>query len=103
MLFSRQPSLHKMRIMGHKAEDLDWLTFRLNLSCTSPSYAGDETNLHEPQSLPAQAKTEFMMLSTRVVVSCHGHRPRFSVGGAKDDQTQYFHLQSSAFQPAYVV
>jgi len=36
VLFNRQPSLHKMSIMGHRAKVLDWSTFRLNLSCTSP-------------------------------------------------------------------
>jgi DNA-directed RNA polymerase II subunit RPB1 len=36
VLFNRQPSLHKMSIMGHKAKVLDWSTFRLNLSCTAP-------------------------------------------------------------------
>jgi DNA-directed RNA polymerase II subunit RPB1 len=34
VLFNRQPSLHKMSIMGHRAKVLDWSTFRLNLSCT---------------------------------------------------------------------
>lgn len=36
VLFNRQPSLHKMSIMGHRAKVLDWSTFRLNLSCTAP-------------------------------------------------------------------
>jgi DNA-directed RNA polymerase II subunit RPB1 len=36
VLFNRQPSLHKMSIMGHKVKVLDWSTFRLNLSCTAP-------------------------------------------------------------------
>ena len=28
VLFNRQPSLHKMSIMGHRAKVLDWSTFR---------------------------------------------------------------------------
>ena len=36
VLFNRQPSLHKMSIMGHRAKVLDWSTFRLNLSVTTP-------------------------------------------------------------------
>jgi DNA-directed RNA polymerase II subunit RPB1 len=36
VLFNRQPSLHKMSIMGHMVKVLDWSTFRLNLSCTAP-------------------------------------------------------------------
>ena len=31
VFFNRQPSLHKMSIMGHKAKILDGSTFRLNL------------------------------------------------------------------------
>ncbi|GAX18796.1 DNA-directed RNA polymerase II subunit RPB1 [Fistulifera solaris] len=78
VLFNRQPSLHKMSIMGHRAKVLDWSTFRLNLSCTSPynaDFDGDEMNLHVPQSLTARAEAEFMMLSPRVVVSGQSNRP----------------------------
>jgi len=78
VLFNRQPSLHKMSIMGHFAKVLDWSTFRLNLSCTSPynaDFDGDEMNLHVPQSLPARAEAELMMLSARVVVSGQSNRP----------------------------
>ena len=35
-LFNRQPSLHKMSIMGHKVNIMPGKTFRLNLSCTTP-------------------------------------------------------------------
>eukprot|EP00566_Odontella_aurita_P001751 CAMPEP_0113541920 /NCGR_PEP_ID=MMETSP0015_2-20120614/9313_1 /TAXON_ID=2838 /ORGANISM="Odontella" /LENGTH=1785 /DNA_ID=CAMNT_0000441907 /DNA_START=56 /DNA_END=5413 /DNA_ORIENTATION=+ /assembly_acc=CAM_ASM_000160 len=78
VLFNRQPSLHKMSIMGHKAKVLDWSTFRLNLSCTSPynaDFDGDEMNLHVPQSLPARTEAEEMMLSARVIVSGQSNRP----------------------------
>ena len=36
VLFNRQPSLHKMSIMCHRAKVLDYSTFRLNLTCTTP-------------------------------------------------------------------
>jgi DNA-directed RNA polymerase II subunit RPB1 len=67
ILFNRQPSLHKMSIMGHRVKVLDWSTFRLNLSCTSPynaDFDGDEMNLHVPQFLPARAEAEELMLSS---------------------------------------
>jgi DNA-directed RNA polymerase II subunit RPB1 len=54
ILFNRQPSLHKMSIMGHKVRVLPWSTFRLNLSCTTPynaDFDGDEMNMHVPQSM----------------------------------------------------
>ena len=31
IIFNRQPTLHKMSMMGHKAKILPWSTFRLNL------------------------------------------------------------------------
>lgn len=33
IIFNRQPSLHKMSMMGHKVRVFPWSTFRLNLSC----------------------------------------------------------------------
>ena len=82
VVFNRQPSLHKMSIMAHFAKVLDWSTFRLNLSCTSPynaDFDGDEMNLHVPQSLPARAEAELMMLSARVLVSGQSNRPVMGV------------------------
>jgi DNA-directed RNA polymerase II subunit RPB1 len=76
ILFNRQPSLHKMSIMGHRVKVLDWSS--LNLSCTSPynaDFDGDEMNLHIPQSLPPMAKAEELMLSPRVVVFGQSNRP----------------------------
>ena len=32
VLFNRQPSLHKMSMMGHKIKVMDYFTFRLNVS-----------------------------------------------------------------------
>lgn len=78
VLFNRQPSLHKMSIMGHRAAVLDWSTFRLNLSCTAPynaDFDGDEMNLHVPQSLTARTEAETMMLAPKVVVSGQSNRP----------------------------
>ena len=52
VLFNRQPSLHKMSMMGHKVHILPYSTFRLNLSVTTPynaDFDGDEMNMHVPQ------------------------------------------------------
>lgn len=78
VIFNRQPSLHKMSIMAHRVKVLDWSTFRMNLSCTSPynaDFDGDEMNLHVPQSLPARTEAELMMLTTRNIVSGQSNRP----------------------------
>jgi DNA-directed RNA polymerase II subunit RPB1 len=53
VLCNRQPSLHKMSMMGHRARILSGNTFRLNVSATSPynaDFDGDELNMHIPQS-----------------------------------------------------
>eukprot|EP00923_Selenidium_pygospionis_P028711 GHVN01051413.1.p1 GENE.GHVN01051413.1~~GHVN01051413.1.p1 ORF type:complete len:1561 (-),score=364.17 GHVN01051413.1:525-4928(-) len=78
VLFNRQPSLHKMSIMGHRVKVLPWSTFRLNLSVTSPynaDFDGDEMNLHLPQSHETRAETKHLMLVPRQVVSPQGNRP----------------------------
>jgi hypothetical protein len=36
VIFNRQPSLHKMSMMGHRVKVLPYSTFRLNLSVTRP-------------------------------------------------------------------
>jgi len=72
VLFNRQPSLHRMSIMGHRAKILDWSTFRLNLSVTKPynaDFDGDEMNLHVPQSLTARADAEQLMLVPRQIIN----------------------------------
>lgn len=54
VLFNRQPTLHRMSMMGHRVKVLPEHTFRLNLSVTPPynaDFDGDEMNLHAPQSL----------------------------------------------------
>ena len=53
VLFNRQPSLHKMSMMGHRVKVMKGNTFRLNVSVTQPynaNFDGDEMNMHVPQS-----------------------------------------------------
>jgi DNA-directed RNA polymerase II subunit RPB1 len=72
VLFNRQPSLHKMSIMGHRAKVLDWSTFRLNLSVTTPynaDFDGDEMNLHVPQNITARADAEQLMMVPRNIIT----------------------------------
>ena len=59
VIFNRQPTLHKMSMMGHLVKVLPWSTFRINLSVTSPynaDFDGDEMNLHVPQSMETRAE-----------------------------------------------
>ena len=98
IIFNRQPSLHKMSMMGHKIRIMPFSTFRLNLSCTTPynaDFDGDEMNMHVPQtfgkgfrsplccltcfSLPfyAGAKAECLelMMVPRQIVTAQSNRP----------------------------
>lgn len=78
VLFNRQPSLHKMSIMGHLVKVMPWSTFRLNLTCTTPynaDFDGDEMNMHVPQSLETRAEILEIMMVPRQIVSPQHNKP----------------------------
>ncbi|CAL9190410.1 unnamed protein product [Musa hybrid cultivar] len=78
VLFNRQPSLHKMSIMGHKIKIMPYSTFRLNLSVTSPynaDFDGDEMNMHVPQSFETRAEVIELMMVPKCIVSPQSNRP----------------------------
>ncbi|KAK7341753.1 hypothetical protein VNO80_24692 [Phaseolus coccineus] len=63
VLFNRQPSLHRMSIMSHRARIMPWRTLRFNESVCNPynaDFDGDEMNLHVPQT--EEARTEAILL-----------------------------------------
>lgn len=63
VLFNRQPSLHKLSIMCHRAKIRPWRSFRLNECVCGPynaDFDGDEMNLHVPQT--EEARTEALEL-----------------------------------------
>ncbi|KAF1809777.1 DNA-directed RNA polymerase III largest subunit [Eremomyces bilateralis CBS 781.70] len=63
VLFNRQPSLHKLSILSHRAKIRPGRTFRLNECACNPynaDFDGDEMNLHVPQT--EEARTEAMEL-----------------------------------------
>ena len=65
VLFNRQPSLHKMSMMGHRVKVMKGNTFRLNVSVTPPynaDFDGDEMNMHAPQSIASV--TELMNIAS---------------------------------------
>jgi len=78
VIFNRQPTLHKMSMMGHRVKILPWSTFRLNLSVTTPynaDFDGDEMNLHVPQSLETKAEIQEMMMVPRMILTPQSNRP----------------------------
>lgn len=76
-LMNRQPSLHRMSMMAHRARIMPYLTLRLNLAVTIPynaDFDGDEMNLHVPQTEEAQMEAEMLMK-----VDNHIRSPRYGL------------------------
>ena len=72
VIFNRQPSLHKMSMMAHRVRILDGLTFRLNISATTPynaDFDGDEMNMHVPQSVIAENEIACLASVNHQIVS----------------------------------
>lgn len=64
VLFNRQPSLHRLSIMSHKAKVMPWKTLRFNECCCGPynaDFDGDEMNIHLPQTEEAKAEANILM------------------------------------------
>jgi len=93
VLFNRQPSLHRMSLMGHRVKVMPFKTFRMNLSVTTPynaDFDGDEMNLHVPQTEEAKVEAENLMMVPKNIRS-----PRFSgpvIGAIRDHITGLYLL-----------
>ncbi|KFM81583.1 DNA-directed RNA polymerase III subunit RPC1, partial [Stegodyphus mimosarum] len=64
VLFNRQPSLHKLSIMAHKAKIVPTRTFQFNECVCTPynaDFDGDEMNIHLPQTEEARAEALVLM------------------------------------------
>ena len=93
VLFNRQPSLHRMSMMGHRVRIMDGRTFRFNL-CDCPPYNadfdGDEMNLHVLQSDEARAEARILMQVQENILS-----PRYGgpiIGAIHDHITGAYFL-----------
>lgn len=78
VLFNRQPSLHKMSMMAHRAKIMENATFRLNVNvCASynADFDGDEMNLHAPQAYAAAAELETLSTVSKLLVSSQANKP----------------------------
>jgi DNA-directed RNA polymerase subunit A' len=93
VLFNRQPSLHRMSMMGHTVRILTGQTFRFNLAVCTPynaDFDGDEMNLHIVQKEEARAEARIIMKVQEQIMS-----PRFGgpiIGGIHDHITAMFLL-----------
>ncbi len=64
VIFNRQPSLHKLSMMGHVVKVLPIKTFAINPGVCKPynaDFDGDEMNLHAAQTLEARQEVERLM------------------------------------------
>ena len=78
VLFNRQPSLHKMSMMGHYVKVLPFKTFRLNVSVTTPynaDFDGDEMNMHVPQSIQTANELKTLALVETQIITPAQHKP----------------------------
>ena len=79
VLFNRQPSLHRMSIMCHRAKIMsEGKTFRLNLTCTTPynaDFDGDEMNLHALQTHESRADALELMSVAKNIITPQANRP----------------------------
>ena len=78
VLFNRQPSLHKMSMMGHRVRVMPYSTFRLNVAVTTPynaDFDGDEMNLYLAQSVVASTEIEELVCVPNQIISPQSNKP----------------------------
>ena len=103
-VFNRQPTLHKMGMMGHKIRIIPTdpsvfhgiqCTFGLPVPTTSPynaDYDGDEMNLHLPQNFASQSETKHLMAVPFQILSPKDSKP--CMGAVQDSVIGSFKLTS---------
>ena len=72
VLFNRQPTLHRMGMMGHRIKVLPYSTFRLNVTATTPynaDFDGDEMNAHFPQSYASKMELKHIALVPTQIIT----------------------------------
>nr|AAA30233.1 RNA polymerase III [Trypanosoma brucei] len=78
VLFNRQPSLHRVSMMAHRARVLPFRTFRFNECCCAPynaDFDGDEMNVHFVQTEKARAEALQLMSTARNIISAKNGEP----------------------------
>lgn len=79
VLFNRQPTLHRMSMMGHVVKIMRLGdTFRMNVGDTKPynaDFDGDEMNLHMPQTLDAETELRLLAAVPHQIVSPASNQP----------------------------
>ena len=84
-LFNRQPSLHKLSLMGHRIRVTPGKTLRIHPAVIAPynaDFDGDEMNLHVPQTEEAITEAENLLAVEKQLIT-----PRHGIGlvGVRED------------------
>ncbi len=85
VIFNRQPSLHKLSMLGHRVRVLPGATFRLHPAVCVPynaDFDGDEMNLHVPQIMEGAIEAKELM---GVIKNMLSPRTGGSIIGARQD------------------
>jgi DNA-directed RNA polymerase beta' subunit len=72
VIFNRQPSLHRVSMMAHRARIMDSSTLRFNSAAAKPynaDFDGDEMNIHIPKGIHAQAEAKELLSITNNMIS----------------------------------
>jgi DNA-directed RNA polymerase II subunit RPB1 len=99
LLFNRQPTLHKMSMMGHRVKVLPYKTFRMNVLTTRPynaDFDGDEMNAHIPQSYEAQVELEEIAAVPHHIITPRHAKPM--IGVYQDTLVGSYRLTQSGIQ-----
>jgi DNA-directed RNA polymerase beta' subunit len=78
VLFNRQPSLHRMSMMGHKVRIMPGKTMRFNTDVCNPynaDFDGDEMNIHVPQSIQAKCELKYLAAVPNHFISPSNNSP----------------------------
>lgn len=81
VIFNRQPTLHRLSMMGHYAKILPEKTFKLNPIVCDPynaDFDGDDMNLHVPQSEESYSEVKELLMAEKHVISIRNGRPVIS-------------------------
>ncbi len=93
IVFNRQPSLHRLSMMGHRVKILPGKTLRINPIVCLPynaDFDGDEMNLHLPQTEEARSEVDNLLLLKHQIIT-----PRYGlsiIGNLEDNLLGVYYL-----------
>jgi len=92
-VLNRQPSLHRLSMMGHKIKVIKGRTLKINPNVCKPynaDFDGDEMNLHLPQTEEARSEAKNLLLIQNQIIT-----PRYGlsiIGNAEDSLLGLYYL-----------